>query len=136
QAVGGWSSPVPPEIAGCVEGGLLGWAPLLGAAALLLVLRVAVFAPRLRRWGGEVPGVAGLRSLLRHGRYRGVTVREEAYGAAGDDVGPFGGGRFLPWGSRGEIRLARSLLDRADADALVVLEHERGHAERDLPAPR
>jgi hypothetical protein len=114
----------------CLGPRLLAWLPLLTAATLLLALRLAVFAPRMRRAGAPVPGLATLGALLRHGRYRGVPVREEP-------PGPSGGGRFLPGlRPRGEIRLDLGMLARADVDALAILEHERGHAERDLPAPR
>jgi hypothetical protein len=115
---------------GCLVAQLESWLPLLGAAAALLALRVGLFVPRMHRVGSPVPGVASVEGLLRHGRYRGVTVRAEP-------PGPFGGGRFVPGlRPRGEIRLDESLLGRRDVDALAILEHERGHAERDLPAPR
>ena len=116
--------------AGCLAARLEAWLVLLGAAALLLALRVAGFAPRMRRVGSPVPGVASIEGLLRHGRYRGVMVRAEP-------PGPFGGGRYVPWlRQRGEIRLDEELLGRRDVDALAILEHERGHAERDVAAPR
>jgi hypothetical protein len=115
---------------GCLLARLEGWWLLGGAAALLLGLRVWLFVPRMGRIGSPVPGVPSIEALLRHGRYRGVMVRPEP-------PGPFGGGRYVPWlRQRGEIRLDESLLGRRDVDALAILEHERGHAERDLPAPR
>jgi hypothetical protein len=116
--------------AGCLFDRLLVWLPLLAAAGALQVARIALLRPRLGRVGPPAPGVASLGSLLRHGRYREVPVREEP-------PGPFGGGRFLPGARRrGEIRLDQGMLERRDVDALAILEHERGHAERDLPAPR
>jgi hypothetical protein len=48
----------------------------------------------------------------------------------------FGGGRYVRWDDGAEIRLGPRMLERADVDALVILEHERGHAARDLAAPR
>ena len=114
----------------CLTARLEAWLPLLGAAGLLLALRVLVFLPRMRRVGSVVPDVPSIQGLLRHGRYRGVTVGAEP-------PGPFGGGRFVPGlRPRGEIRLDEAMLGRRDVDALAILEHERGHAERDLPAPR
>jgi hypothetical protein len=115
---------------GCLTARLEAWWPLLGAAVVLLLLRVVVFLPRMQRVGSPVPWMPSIESLLRHGRYRGVMVGPEP-------PGPFGGGRYVPWlRARGEIRLDESLLGRRDVDALAILEHERGHAERDLPAPR
>jgi hypothetical protein len=115
---------------GCLLARVEAWWPLLVAAAVLLGLRVWWFLPRMSRVGSDVPGVVSIEALLRHGRYRGVMVRPEP-------AGPFGGGRYVPWlRPRGEIRLDESMLGRRDVDALAILEHERGHAERDLPAPR
>jgi hypothetical protein len=103
-------------LAQCVVDRVAAWWPLLGAAALLLAVEWLLARPRMRRTGLRVPGIASIGTLLRHGR-------------------PFGGGRFLP-GGRGQILLDVGMLDRADVDALAILEHERGHADRDLPAPR
>jgi hypothetical protein len=118
-----------PE-AGCLLDRLWSWLPLFGAAGLLLLARATLVRSRLRRVGPPAPRVASLGALLRRGRYRGVPVREEP-------PGPYRGGRFLPaLRRRGEIRLDDGMLKRRDVDALAILEHERGHAERDLPAPR
>ncbi|HEY3078536.1 MAG TPA: hypothetical protein VGM69_01380 [Chloroflexota bacterium] len=115
---------------GCLFDRLLAWLPLLAAAGVLQLAKLALLRPRLGRVGPPAPGVASLGALLRHGRYRDVPVSEEP-------PGPFGGGRFLPGARRrGEIRLDEGMLERRDVDALAILEHERGHAERDLPAPR
>jgi hypothetical protein len=106
------------------------WLPLLLTSAVLLVVRVGVFAPRMRVVGSAVPEMGSIGELLRHGRYRGVLVRAAP-------PGPFGGGRFVPGiRPRGEIWLDDALLERRDVDALAILEHERGHAERNLAAPR
>jgi hypothetical protein len=114
----------------CLAGGLAAWWPLLVAVGLLQVLRALVLRPRLARIGSPVPGLASLRVLLdADGQLRGVPVREELDGR-------YGGGRFVRWSDGAEIRLIAGTLDRADVDALVVLEHERGHAEGDLPMPR
>lgn len=114
----------------CFVARLGSWLPLLMVAAGLLVVRVAVFTRRMDVVGSPVPGLDSIGELLRHGRYRGVTVRAEP-------PGPFGGGRFVAGlRPRGEIWLDQALLPRRDVDALAILEHERGHAERNLPAPR
>ncbi|HZQ98880.1 MAG TPA: hypothetical protein VFC93_08705 [Chloroflexota bacterium] len=115
------------SLASCAASWLAPWLPLIAVAAALVVLRPLVLAPRLRRVGPPAPGVESLAALLADGRYRGVPVREEP-------AGPYGGGRWLP--GRGEIRLARGMLARRDVDAVMILEHERGHAAGDLPAPR
>jgi hypothetical protein len=115
------------SLAACGLAWLAPWAPLVAAAVGLVALRPLVLARRLRRVGSPAPGVASLAALLADGRYRGVPVREEP-------AGPHGGGRWVP--GRGEIRLAEGMLARRDVDALIVLEHERGHAAGDLPAPR
>jgi len=112
-------------LAGCGVGWLAPWAPVVVVALALVLARPVVLAPRLRRVGSPAPGVASLAALLTDGRYRGVPVREEP-------AGPYGGGRWV----RGEIRLAEGMLVRRDVDALMILEHERGHAAGDLPAPR
>jgi hypothetical protein len=116
--------------AGCLFDRLLIWLPLLTGALALQIAKLTLLRPRLGRVGPAVPGIASLGALLRYGRYRDVPVREEP-------PGPFGGGRFLRGPRRrGEIRLDEGMLTRRDVDALAILEHERGHAERDLPAPR
>ena len=114
----------------CLAAWLGPWSPLLALTVALVVLRQLVLRPRLAHVGSPVPGLASLRALLDdQGRFRGVPVREEA-----DDR--FGGGRYVRWDEGAEIRLGPRMLDRADVDALVILEHERGHAARDLAAPR
>jgi hypothetical protein len=114
----------------CLEAWLGAWSPLLALTVALVALRQLVLRPRLGHVGSPVPGLASLRALLdEEGRFRGVPVREEA-----DDR--FGGGRYVRWDDGAEIRLGPRMLDRADVDALVILEHERGHAARDLAAPR
>ena len=116
-----------PPLASCGIAWLEPWLPLVALAAALVVLRPLVLSPRLRRVGSPAPDVVSLAALLADGRYRGVPVREEP-------AGPYGGGRWVAgWG---EIRLARGMLARRDVDALMILEHERGHAAVDLPAPR
>ena len=117
-------------MAACLGAFLGPWAPLLALAVALVPLRQLVLRPWLGRVGSPVPGLASLRALLDgQGRFRGVPVREEA-----DDR--FGGGRYVRWDEGAEIRLGPRMLDRADVDALAILEHERGHAARDLAAPR
>lgn len=111
----------------CLLAALVDRAPLVGAAGLALLLRWALCAPRLARRGPIVPDGVRLASRLDRGAFRGVPVREEP-------AGPYGGGRFHP--RSGEIRLAEGMLARDDVDALAILEHERGHAARDIPAPR
>ncbi|HEV8638336.1 MAG TPA: hypothetical protein VG370_29330 [Chloroflexota bacterium] len=114
----------------CLFDRLGAWLPLFAAAGVLQLTKLALLRPRLGRVGPPAPDVASLGELLHHGRYRGIPVRAEP-------PGPFGGGRFLPGlRRRGEIRLEEGMLKRNDVDALAILEHERGHAERDLPAPR
>jgi hypothetical protein len=117
-------------VTACLGAWLGAWTPLLALTVALLALRQLILRPRLARVGSSVPGLTSLRALLDdEGRFRGVPVREEA-----DDR--FGGGRYVRWDGGAEIRLAERMLDRADVDALVILEHERGHAARDLAAPR
>lgn len=102
------------------------WPALLPLAGLYL-LRPLLFARRLAQTGPPAPGLTSLAALLEEGRYRGVPVREEP-------AGGYGGGRWVP--GAGEIRLAEGMLARRDVDALMILAHERVHAERDWPAPR
>jgi hypothetical protein len=117
-------------LSACLGAWLGPWSPLLALTVALVALRQLVLRPRLGHVGSPVPGLASLRALLDgEGRFRGVPVREEA-----DDK--FGGGRYVRWDDGAEIRLGPRMLDRADVDALVILEHERGHAARDLAAPR
>ncbi len=114
----------------CLGAWLGPWSPLLALTVALVALRQLVLRPRLGHVGSPVPGLASLRALLDgEGRFRGVPVREEE-----DDR--FGGGRYVRWDDGAEIRLGPRMLDRADVDALMILEHERGHAARDLAAPR
>jgi hypothetical protein len=101
--------------------------PLVLFLVVLLLLRPLVWRRRLAAAGPDAPDVASLGALLEEGRYRGVPVREEAAGA-------YGGGRWVP--GAGEIRLAEGMLTRCDVDALMILAHERTHAEHDWPAPR
>jgi hypothetical protein len=93
----------------------------------LVALRPLVWSRRLAAVGPDVPGLASLAALLEDGRYRGVPVREEPAGA-------YGGGRWVP--GAGEIRLAEGMMARRDVDAVMIVAHERTHAERDWPAPR
>lgn len=117
-----------PDLA-CLGEQASAWTPLFALAAVLLLARLTVFDPRLRLTGGSVPGLVDVRSLVRNDRYRGVRVH------AGP-VDRTGGGGFLRGRGRGEIWLRSDLFGRSDIDALAILEHERGHAERDLPIPR
>lgn len=112
----------------CVQSWLAGWSSIALLAVGWVVLGRLVWGPMARRKAGpDVPGLASLRALLEDGRYRGVPVREEP-------PGPYGGGRWVP--GVGEIRLASGMLARHDVDALMILGHERTHADRDWPAPR
>jgi hypothetical protein len=117
-------------VGACLAAWLGPWSPLLALTVALIALRQLALRPRLGHVGSPVPGLVSLRALLdAEGGFRGVPVREDA-----DDR--FGGGRFVRWDEGAEIRLAPRMLDRADVDALVILEHERGHAARDLASPR
>lgn len=102
---------------------------MFALAAALLLARLAVFSPRLRRVGDHAPGIVDIGTLVRRGRYRGIRVHTGLLGRSG-------GGGFLRGRGRGEIWLRSDLFQRSDVDALAILEHERGHAERDLPIPR
>ena len=116
-----------PPLVSCGLGWLAPWTPLIALAVGLIVLRRLLLAPRLQRIGSPAPAIVSLGALLVDGRYRGVSVREEP-------AGPYRGGRWVA--GRGEVRLEAGMLDRNDVDALMILEHERGHAAGDLPAPR
>jgi len=117
-----------PE-AGCLVTDGLIWLPLFVGTAILLLGRFTLFRLRLAGRGPPIPGLPSIKSLLHHGRYRGIPVRF-VEGLDHD------GGAFRRTGGRGAILLRADLAERADIDALAILEHELGHAERDLPAPR
>lgn len=121
---------LPPEPwQGCLDFALDSAAPLPLIALILQILKFAYFQRRLGQIGSAVPDLESVGALLRNGSYLGVPVVEEA-------TDRFGGGRFVSSGHRGEIRLGTGMLARRDVDALIILEHELGHAEGDIPTPR
>ena len=113
----------------CLDLALDAAAPLPVIAMILQIVRFTYFQRRLRQIGSIVPNLESIEALLQRGCYLGVPVIEES-------TDRFGGGRFVSRGHRGEIRLGTGMLARRDVDALIILEHELGHAEGDIPTPR
>ncbi len=120
---------LPEPWRSCLDLALDSAAPLPLIAMILLVARCTYFQRRLQTVGSTVPHLESIGALLQHGCYLGVPVIEES-------TDRFGGGRFVRQGHRGEIRLGTGMLARRDVDALIILEHELGHAESDVPTPR